>query len=284
MSEKTLPEPYYERDGITIYVGDNLDVLPHIGLGREVHTMPLDAHVARMAEADNIVDGVGIIGFSERGYRRYVVNIRHATGPLHHLAASLAGVVITHEGSTSKGTPVGAIVARMATAPRRIVRTLAIGVATIQRTECHAALALTPPRYIVEVMAAVETRSVMEHAPTFRLAGRFNQGSLTFRRVGVWLSHHALRCAGGAARVMAFTRTKLTAVLALDMGQVAAELLATFGAGDHHSGGKILRSHRIRTGTAARRLPSVLQALWICHVGAATSGACTFFHKEIITQ
>lgn len=26
----TLPEPYYDRDGITIYCGDNMDILPHM--------------------------------------------------------------------------------------------------------------------------------------------------------------------------------------------------------------------------------------------------------------
>lgn len=35
----TLPEPYYERDGITIYVGDNREVLPHI---KPVHAVVTD--------------------------------------------------------------------------------------------------------------------------------------------------------------------------------------------------------------------------------------------------
>jgi hypothetical protein len=35
-----LPEPYYDRDGITIYVGDNRDVLPHIGPVHAVCTDP----------------------------------------------------------------------------------------------------------------------------------------------------------------------------------------------------------------------------------------------------
>lgn len=35
----TLPTPYYERDGITIYVGDNRDVLPHI---EPVHAVVTD--------------------------------------------------------------------------------------------------------------------------------------------------------------------------------------------------------------------------------------------------
>ena len=35
-----LPKPYYERDGITIYVGDNRDVLPHIGQVSAVVTDP----------------------------------------------------------------------------------------------------------------------------------------------------------------------------------------------------------------------------------------------------
>lgn len=34
-----MPKPYYERDGISIYVGDNRDVLPHVG---QVHAVVTD--------------------------------------------------------------------------------------------------------------------------------------------------------------------------------------------------------------------------------------------------
>lgn len=140
-------EPYYDHDGITLFQGDCLEVLPTLAarsidavLERKINVIPFHPHVALMAEANNIIERVSVVDIDKRTHRIDVVNIGFS-GRVN-LAATPTSVLVADTGGALKRTPVLAVIATVPTAPICTTRAAVTTVCTLVRAKTKAARTL----------------------------------------------------------------------------------------------------------------------------------------------
>ena len=114
---------------ITLYHGDCLDVMREIpdgsvdALQREINSIPFDVHVTRVAQTNNVINGIGIVRINERTNGFDMVNIGRTVGRFHYFVAATTCVVIALACSTTQASPIFAIITWMPATP--VVITLA---------------------------------------------------------------------------------------------------------------------------------------------------------------
>jgi len=255
-----------------------------VALQREVHPVPLDVHMARMTQANNVVEGVGGVRIIKGADWNDVMHVWCSPRWVVICTAPAAGVVVSNTGRSPECTPVGSIVAGVAAAPSGIVRACAVRVATWQRTKSHPTLAMALPLDIIKLHPAIQARCYADHTTTFGRPCRRDLRGLALRCVFVRLHHDAPGGTDRSPREMTFPRAKLTAVGALDCCRRACKGLATSCTRQQKRCRQVRCTQRIRARAATGRLATMFQAGGVSFVLFAALWALASNHEGIISR
>lgn len=213
-------------------LGDCREVLPILPdnsidaekLQRKINTLPLNKHMARMTKADEILKPISFDVRIERVERLDVVNV--GCSPTRPVTTA-AGITVSHSSTPSRPTPRRPVVFTMTATPRRIIRPRPVCVATLERTERHAALPTSAVVGIVKLTTTVQACQRMKLSLTLRLLGRSQHRGLAFGRVDTGTANQPTGQPQTVTRIMTCPGTVNSLMFRLDSRRTAAERLST---------------------------------------------------------